>query len=75
MPNAEKKLTRLEVVAPHALEFGKKWDYAPAPESTSYVKLAPRHELFINGKWVAPKSGKYFKGTLGIAKLLVLKFD
>src|SRR3989338_160291 len=61
MPNAEKKLTRLEVVAPHALEFGKKWDYAPAPESTSYVKLAPRHELFINGKWVAPQSGKYFK--------------
>lgn len=60
MPNAEKKVTRLEVVAPHSLDFGKKWDYAPAPESASYVKLQPRYELFINGQFVAPKSGKYF---------------
>src|ERR1043166_6322196 len=41
------------------LNFGEKWSYAPAPE-TSPVKIEPRYELFIDGKFVAPKSGKYF---------------
>ncbi|MBL8113510.1 MAG: aldehyde dehydrogenase family protein [Acidobacteria bacterium] len=36
------------------------WDYAPAPEATDHFKIAPRWELFIGGKWVAPKSGLYF---------------
>src|SRR5437868_8343233 len=42
------------------LTFGDKWNYAPAPESSSHVKLRPRYSLFINGKFVAPRSGKYF---------------
>jgi aldehyde dehydrogenase (NAD+) len=42
------------------LNFGSKWDYAPAPEDFKYIKLAPRHELFIDGKFVAPSTGKYF---------------
>src|SRR5947207_871004 len=37
------------------------FDYSPAPESTKIVKLKPRYELFIGGRFVAPKSGKYFK--------------
>ena len=41
------------------LSFGGKWTYAPAPESAP-VKIAPRYELFIGGKFVAPKSGEYF---------------
>jgi aldehyde dehydrogenase (NAD+) len=43
-----------------ALEFGKAWEYAPAPESPDHVKLAPKYDLFIGGKWVAPNSKKYF---------------
>lgn len=43
------------------LNFGGKWDYAPAPESFDYLKIAPRHELFIGGDFVAPSSGKYFE--------------
>jgi aldehyde dehydrogenase (NAD+) len=43
-----------------ALNFGHKWDYAPAPESTDQVKLLPKYGLFIGGKWKAPRSGKYF---------------
>src|SRR3989442_754210 len=43
------------------LVFGNKWDYAPAPESFDYIKIPPRHELFIDGKFVAPHSGKYFE--------------
>jgi len=42
------------------LSFETKWDYAPAPESFDYIKVQPRHELFINGKFVAPHSGKHF---------------
>jgi aldehyde dehydrogenase (NAD+) len=42
------------------LNFGCKWDYAPAPEDSRNYVIAPRHELFINGKFVAPASGKYF---------------
>jgi aldehyde dehydrogenase (NAD+) len=42
------------------LNFGAKWDYAPAPEDSKNYVIAPRHELFINGKFVAPRSGKYF---------------
>lgn len=38
-----------------------KWDYAPSLESTKIVKINSRNELYINGKFVAPKSGKYFQ--------------
>jgi len=37
------------------------WDYAPAPESTSHIKLQDKYELFIDGKWVKPASKKYFE--------------
>ena len=43
------------------LNFGDKWNYAPAPEDSKNYVIAPQHELFINGKFVAPKSGKYFE--------------
>jgi aldehyde dehydrogenase (NAD+) len=42
------------------LNFGGKWDYTPAPEDSKNYVIAPRHELFINGKLTTPKSGKYF---------------
>ena len=37
-----------------------KWAYAPSPESTSHINLKPQYELFIDGKFVKPSSGKYF---------------
>ena len=42
------------------LHFGDKWDYAPAPEESKQYVIAPRHELFIGGKFVPPHSGQYF---------------
>ena len=42
------------------LNFGNKWDYAPAPETFEYIKIPPRHELFIDGEFVPPSTGKYF---------------
>jgi aldehyde dehydrogenase (NAD+) len=41
------------------LKFGDRWDYAPAPETVP-VKIDARHELFIDGKFTPPHSGKYF---------------
>src|SRR5213082_2151537 len=42
------------------LSFGDRWSYAPAPEAHDYIKLQPRYQLFIGGKFVAPRSRKYF---------------
>jgi len=42
------------------LSFGDRWSYAPAPEANDYIKLQKRYSLFIGGKFVAPRSGKYF---------------
>ncbi len=46
--------------APPRLVFGDAWTYAPSPEATDHVRIAPRYELFIGGQWVEPRSGKYF---------------
>ena len=50
----------LKKPAEHTLDFGKAWEYAPAPEGTDHIRLAKRYELFIGGKWVAPHSKTYF---------------
>jgi aldehyde dehydrogenase (NAD+) len=42
------------------LKFNAGWEYAPAPESKGHIRLKERYELFINGKFVKPSSGKYF---------------
>jgi aldehyde dehydrogenase (NAD+) len=41
------------------LIFGDLWEFDPAPESAD-PRIQDRYELFIGGKFVAPKSGKYF---------------
>jgi aldehyde dehydrogenase (NAD+) len=41
------------------LLFGNLWEYDPAPE-TSSPQLQDRYTLFINGKWTAPKTKKFF---------------
>ncbi len=41
------------------LIFGDLWEFDPAPE-TADPKLKKRYDLFINGEFVTPKSGKYF---------------
>ena len=36
------------------------FEYAPAPESRDLATIAPRHGLYIGGKFVAPRSGRHF---------------
>ncbi len=61
---AEKSLNHPSRVAlapnERTLTFGNKWEYAPAPEANNYIQLKSRYQHFINGKFVAPHSGKYF---------------
>ena len=52
------KSTRVTRPAPELI-FGDLWEYDPAPE-TADPKLKARYDLFIDGKFVAPKLGKYF---------------
>src|SRR5213596_3176367 len=47
-------------IAKRRLDFGERWSYAPALEANSYIKLRNRYQLFINGRFVSPKSGQYF---------------
>ena len=60
---AEKELNGGRLVLPpeeRRLSFGDKWNYAPAPETHDYIRLKPRYQHYINGKFVAPHSGRYF---------------
>jgi aldehyde dehydrogenase (NAD+) len=41
------------------LEFGRAWEYAPAPETVK-VAVADRYGHFINGRFVEPKEGRRF---------------
>jgi aldehyde dehydrogenase (NAD+) len=54
--------TRTSVARPGSIPqliFGDLWEFDPAPESAD-PRIQSRYELFIGGKFVAPKSGKYF---------------
>ena len=44
------------------LIFGDLWQYDPAPE-TADPRIKLRYDLFIGGRFVAPKSGKYFESV------------
>ncbi|WRQ85654.1 aldehyde dehydrogenase family protein [Actomonas aquatica] len=58
MPVSTPKKSRSRRAEPE-LVFGDLWEFDPAPESAD-PKLKDRYTLFIDGKFVAPKSRKYF---------------
>src|SRR6476620_2460794 len=60
MPTKTKKKSISNSNGIPRLKFNTGWEYAPAPESKSHIQLKDRYDLFINGKFVKPSSGKYF---------------
>lgn len=54
-------MSEKETKTEQTLRFDDLWSYDPAPESTEYVTIAGKYDLFINGTFQAPESGKYFK--------------
>ena len=59
MPKTLAKKSAPRRASARELVFGDLWEFDPAPE-TADPKLKKRYDLFINGEFVAPKSGKYF---------------
>jgi aldehyde dehydrogenase (NAD+) len=59
MSGQDSQTSQISPASERKLRFDTKWKYAPAPE-TSKVKIEPRYDLFINGKFVPPAKGKYF---------------
>jgi acyl-CoA reductase-like NAD-dependent aldehyde dehydrogenase len=53
-------LTKTTAKSGRAAAPGPVIDYAPSIESDKIVTLAPRHELYIGGRWVKPADGRYF---------------
>jgi aldehyde dehydrogenase (NAD+) len=53
-------MAKKESTIKNSLVFEGFMDYAPSPESTSHIEIKPQYDLFIDGKWQKPKSGKYF---------------
>ncbi len=45
---------------PAVAPAGGPFEYAPAPEATDHVRIASRYDLFIGGRFVAPRSGRRF---------------
>lgn len=43
------------------LDFASIWEYDPAPESPANLEIKNQYQLFINGKFVKPEKGRYFK--------------
>ena len=60
-PRAIARPTAAKSSVPHLI-FGDLWEYDPAPE-TADPKLRAKYDLFIGGKFVTPKSGKYFESV------------
>jgi aldehyde dehydrogenase (NAD+) len=54
-----KKNTKESLI--EGIDFSSDWSYAPSLESTSHIKLKKKYDLFIDGKFVKPKSNKYFE--------------
>jgi aldehyde dehydrogenase (NAD+) len=59
MPKATPKRTASRLTSARELIFGDLWEFDPAPE-TADPKLRKRYDLFIDGKFTAPRDGKYF---------------
>lgn len=56
------------------LDFASFWEYDPAPESTDHITIEDRYELFIDGKFVKPSKGRYFKSTNPATKEVITEF-
>jgi len=71
----ETKETPYKPTSPNSkLDFASFWEYDPAPESTDHITIEDRYELFIDGKFVKPSKGRYFKSTNPATKEVITEF-
>ncbi len=64
MSDTETKEALYKPTSPNSkLDFESVWEYAPAPQTSDFVEIKERYDLFIGGKFVKPSKGRYFKST------------
>lgn len=64
MSDTETKEVPYKPTSPNSkLDFESVWEYAPAPQTSDFVDIKDRYDLFIGGKFVKPSKGRYFKST------------
>ncbi|MEQ8525830.1 aldehyde dehydrogenase family protein [Gracilimonas sp.] len=64
MSDTETKEVPYKPTSPNSkLDFESVWEYAPAPQTSDFVEVKDRYDLFIGGKFVKPSKGRYFKST------------
>ncbi len=52
-------MSEKELTTHQNLHFDELWAYDPAPESPDYVSIEPQYQLFIDGTFQKPESGRY----------------
>ncbi|MFB6305919.1 MAG: aldehyde dehydrogenase family protein [Flavobacteriales bacterium] len=60
MSKTTTKKSKEESTGFHGLQFETDWQYSEAPEKTDHIDYKKKYNLFIGGKFVKPKSSKYF---------------
>ncbi|MFN5182122.1 MAG: aldehyde dehydrogenase family protein [Bacteroidota bacterium] len=55
-----KKKENTSTINQNKSDYFSDWKYAPSPESTDHVRLKKSYDLFINGEFKKPSTGKYF---------------
>ncbi|WP_103665075.1 aldehyde dehydrogenase family protein [Gracilimonas amylolytica] len=64
MSNTETKDVPYKPTSPNSkLDFASVWEYAPAPQDSDFAEVKEKYDLFIDGKFVKPSKGRYFKST------------
>jgi aldehyde dehydrogenase (NAD+) len=61
MTEGERETAEVEQREDRTPERTVPWEYASAPESREIVRLQDRYDLFVGGRFVEPKSGRYFE--------------
>ncbi|MGH7271547.1 MAG: aldehyde dehydrogenase family protein [Polyangiaceae bacterium] len=60
MKEARAKRARNHRPGRRLLAFGEAWDYAPSLEDLDDVPIDAKWDLYIGGRWRAPRGGRYF---------------
>ncbi|MDZ7807140.1 MAG: aldehyde dehydrogenase family protein [Gracilimonas sp.] len=75
MSNTEAKEVPYKPTSPNSkLDFASVWEYDPAPQDSDFAEVKEQYNLFIDGKFVKPSKGRYFKSTNPATEEVITEF-
>jgi aldehyde dehydrogenase (NAD+) len=75
MSNTETKEVPYKPTSPNSkLDFASVWEYDPAPQDSDFAEVKERYDLFIDGNFVKPSKGRYFKSTNPASEKVITEF-